>query len=941
MTPQDPTLHLFLSNDCHDINSLRTCAAYVVDPSNKGILDKLLGLLRVKEEDTLVNSVEHIVELLRYILKSEKGKYSNLKPLFTKICEYQSNPRLFDSVLKLLTTLYDPEVTPAWVIDTVGFEPMSHFISKSSSFAINILCSVVNKDRLPQLLDLIILRHYVLANHELSKVLLTLFDGDNRQKIYSVLMSILNVSPSGYTSVCGTLYTLASNDENRRWLMSNGVIEKLYAVFDLPSPNPPVADSSQKPTTPALSAPTRAKRTKRGSFSIHLVDQLPKDDGVKMRETGEHLQNGKENGKEGLANCKNDHEVLVSCINVTCKLAELEETHKQIVQAGGLVLIVQCLKIENKNLRNVSAIALRSLSKMNDDNEIALVQLGAIEALLPLLKTRSEPFLQNVMGAFRCVCFLPDHAQRMAKLGGVGYISEILSEAVDDMTLLHALGMIRNLIDFDDISVMIDEAGVVLILIQKLRAISLYGEIDNITMMLEIFSVCLTAEELGPMPAILFVEHDCVPILLKLLTKHNTACTCAIFEILVHIVVEKELCHSIICPELNILFDDLEFAPEDVSDFFMELHVNSNLRNKLCLFLLENCQIPKMYGLIAKYPALEGFEEHLTDFLSENNFVNLKRYVNSNNPYWVFCGTAAMVMLGKRATWQGFEGKMVKNLFDVLTSANLVFAVSTTQNKICSYRKIAAYALGVLFKKTEDQTKVDEPKLPYTDNYESMLNNTKYADVRFVFEEGEPIFAHRMLLAHRCEYFRDLFGCGFKEQTEKDIPVGEANRDIFYALIKYIYTTTLTITDVKFALELLQLAEMYRLSELKEEIIDYVLCEIKEFYNKCTVTNKAESPFLNLEAFDHFSPASPYSFGDIEWIITVAHFAERIYHARLLECCCKVLPEILVHIINVNANLPLPEIEALHNTMALVKQVLQQKLLPETKPTKKKEKEKG
>jgi hypothetical protein len=78
-----------------------------------------------------------------------------------------------------------------------------------------------------------------------------------------------------------------------------------------------------------------------------------------------------------------------------------------------------------------------------------------------------------------------------------------------------------------------------------------------------------------------------------------------------------------------------------------------------------------MYGLIAKYPALEGFEEHLTEFLSDNSmvssfttsclfcfkidFVNLKRYVNSNNPYWVFCGTAALVMLGKRSTWQGFE----------------------------------------------------------------------------------------------------------------------------------------------------------------------------------------------------------------------------------------------------------------------------------------------
>jgi hypothetical protein len=40
----------------------------------KGILDKLLGLLIPKDADTLVNNVEHIVELLRYILKNEKGK---------------------------------------------------------------------------------------------------------------------------------------------------------------------------------------------------------------------------------------------------------------------------------------------------------------------------------------------------------------------------------------------------------------------------------------------------------------------------------------------------------------------------------------------------------------------------------------------------------------------------------------------------------------------------------------------------------------------------------------------------------------------------------------------------------------------------------------------------------------------------------------------------
>jgi hypothetical protein len=56
-----------------------------------------------------------------------------------------SPPRL--SPLSYLAYYYSriKTVTPGWVIDTVGFEPMSHFISKSSSFAINILCSVVTK----------------------------------------------------------------------------------------------------------------------------------------------------------------------------------------------------------------------------------------------------------------------------------------------------------------------------------------------------------------------------------------------------------------------------------------------------------------------------------------------------------------------------------------------------------------------------------------------------------------------------------------------------------------------------------------------------------------------------------------------------------------------------------------------------------------------------
>jgi len=445
--------------------------------------------------------------------------------------------------------------------------------------------------------------------------------------------------------------------------------------------------------------------------------------------------------------------------------------------------------------------------------------------------------------------------------------------------------------------------------------------------MLEIFSVCLTAEELGAMPALLFVEHDCVPILLKLLMKNNTACTAAIFEILLHIGGEKELCHSVICPELNILFDNLDNVPPDVADFFLDAYDNIYLRNKLCLFLLENCQLPKMYGFMGKYPVLEGFQEHLTEFLSENNFVNLKRCINSNNPYWMFCGTIAMAALGTRPSWNGFEVKMVNILFEVLTSANLVFAVSSTQNKIASYRKLAAYSLGMMQQKIGVIPKTEQQKLPFIDNYESLLNNPQYSDVRFVFADGEPIFAHRLLLVHRCEYFRDLFEHGFKEQHAKDISIGEASREIFYSLVQYLYTTTLNIPDVKYALELLELAERYRISEVKEAAIDFILDEVKEFYAKCTVDHTCtDSYFLTLHAFDTYTPEVQYTFADIEWIINVAHFGERIYHARLLKNCCRVLPEILVHIVNHSS--VFPETETLHNTLSLVKQVLQKRLFP-------------
>lgn len=52
------------------------------------------------------------------------------------------------------------------------------------------------------------------------------------------------------------------------------------------------------------------------------------------------------------------------------------ETHNQIVKVGGLAVIIHSLKMDNRNLRNVAAIVLRSLAKMNDGTIIDFEKKG-------------------------------------------------------------------------------------------------------------------------------------------------------------------------------------------------------------------------------------------------------------------------------------------------------------------------------------------------------------------------------------------------------------------------------------------------------------------------------------------------------------------------------------------------------------------------------------
>eukprot|EP00522_Entomoneis_paludosa_P013797 CAMPEP_0172446280 /NCGR_PEP_ID=MMETSP1065-20121228/5912_1 /TAXON_ID=265537 /ORGANISM="Amphiprora paludosa, Strain CCMP125" /LENGTH=192 /DNA_ID=CAMNT_0013197353 /DNA_START=216 /DNA_END=794 /DNA_ORIENTATION=- len=94
------------------------------------------------------------------------------------------------------------------------------------------------------------------------------------------------------------------------------------------------------------------------------------------------------------------------------------------------------------------------------------------------------------------------------------------------------------------------------------------------------------------------------------------------------------------------------------------------------------------------------------------------------------------------------------------------------------------------------------------------LNDEEYSDVTFIVE-GQPVYGHKIILIQKCEYFRSMFGSGLRESTEKEIVLPKAQKGAFMLLLEYLYTDQVNL-DLKHAVELYNLANMYGLDELKE-----------------------------------------------------------------------------------------------------------------------------
>eukprot|EP00698_Gefionella_okellyi_P003901 TRINITY_DN13614_c0_g1_i1.p1 TRINITY_DN13614_c0_g1~~TRINITY_DN13614_c0_g1_i1.p1 ORF type:complete len:489 (-),score=78.90 TRINITY_DN13614_c0_g1_i1:38-1504(-) len=109
------------------------------------------------------------------------------------------------------------------------------------------------------------------------------------------------------------------------------------------------------------------------------------------------------------------------------------------------------------------------------------------------------------------------------------------------------------------------------------------------------------------------------------------------------------------------------------------------------------------------------------------------------------------------------------------------------------------------------------PSASLSQDLSQQVNRQEHADVTFIVQ-GKPIYAHKVLLCARSEYFKSMFTVGMREARSAEVVIPDTRYETFLSLIEFLYTDKDEV-DLDGALELLRLANMYdvrRLSALIE-----------------------------------------------------------------------------------------------------------------------------
>ncbi|XP_077005999.1 BTB/POZ domain-containing protein 19 isoform X3 [Tamandua tetradactyla] len=113
--------------------------------------------------------------------------------------------------------------------------------------------------------------------------------------------------------------------------------------------------------------------------------------------------------------------------------------------------------------------------------------------------------------------------------------------------------------------------------------------------------------------------------------------------------------------------------------------------------------------------------------------------------------------------------------------------------------------------------------VPFSTALRSLINNPRYSDVCFVVgQERQEIFAHRCLLACRCNFFQRLLGVDSGPGVSNPVLLSTVPAAAFLAVLEFLYTNSVELHRHS-VLEVLTAAVEYGLDELRELCLEFVM----------------------------------------------------------------------------------------------------------------------
>jgi len=137
---------------------------------------------------------------------------------------------------------------------------------------------------------------------------------------------------------------------------------------------------------------------------------------------------------------------------------------------------------------------------------------------------------------------------------------------------------------------------------------------------------------------------------------------------------------------------------------------------------------------------------------------------------------------------------------------------NATQNVASSWRLIIDF---VYVAAQPVVTTAVQPILRLQEELSQLLDSGKESDISFVVQ-GEKIKAHKVLLTTRCKHFESMFDSGMAESHSKEVTVNDIKPKTFKDFLRFLYTNMLPDYEEDSTMELLAVADMYCVDDLKE-----------------------------------------------------------------------------------------------------------------------------